>query len=52
MDCIHRFENKQKTKQRRTNAVSVDVIVKIGVVGNFSDDNLKLIPKGKVTLKD
>lgn len=50
MDFIHRFENKQETKQR-TNAVSVDVIVKIGVVGNFSEDNLKLFPKGKVTFK-
>lgn len=47
MDCIHRFENKQQTKER----ISMDVIVKIGVVGNFTSDNLKVFPKGKVTYK-
>lgn len=52
MDYIHSFKNKQQTKQRRTNALSEDVIVKIGVVGNFSDDNLELIPKGKVTFEN
>lgn len=30
----------------------MDVIVKIGVVGNFTDDNLKVFPKGKVTFKN
>lgn len=47
MDCIHRFEKKQHSKQR----ISKNVIVKIGVVGNFTDENLKFFPKGKVTLK-
>lgn len=47
MDCIHRFENKQ-TKQR----LSMDVIVKIGVVGNFTDDNLKVFSKGKRNLSE
>lgn len=47
MDCIHRFENKQ-TKQR----LSMGVMVKIGVVGNFTDDNLKVFPKGKRNLSE
>lgn len=42
------FENDQKTK-KQTNVMSVNVIVKIGVVGDFTNDDLKLFPEGNVT---
>lgn len=39
-------------KQRWINVLLEDVIVKIGVVGNFSDDNFELILKGKVIFEN
>lgn len=42
------FENDQRSKER-TNATPVNTIVKIGVVGHYTNDDLKLIPKGNAT---
>lgn len=45
---MHRFEIKQEMKEQM-NAMTVDVIVKVGVVGVFTESNLKLFSEGKET---
>lgn len=48
MDYMHHLKNNQVTKER-THAITMDVIVKVGIVGDFTDNNLKLFPNGKET---
>lgn len=38
MDYIFQFENEEQTKEQK-NEKTVDVIIKVGVVGKFTDDN-------------
>lgn len=46
MDYMHHLKNNQVTKERK-HAITMDVIVKVGIVGEFTDNNLKLFPNGK-----
>lgn len=43
------FENKQDIKEHM-HAMTVDVFVKVGVVGVFTESNLKLFSEGKETI--
>lgn len=44
------LENKNKNEGHDlTNVMPKSVMIKIEVEGTFTDDNLKLLPKGKVT---
>lgn len=49
MDYIFRYENEEQTNEWE-NEKTVDVIIKVGVIGKFTDDNFKLLPKGKKNL--
>lgn len=46
MDYMHHLKNNQVTKERK-HAITMDVIVKVGIVGEFTDNNLKLFPNGE-----
>lgn len=49
MDYIFRYENEEQTNEWE-NEKTVDVIIKVGVIGKFTDDNFKLLPEGKKNL--
>lgn len=46
---MHLIENKQDIKEQM-HAMPVDVIVKVGVVGVFTESNFKLFSEGKETI--
>lgn len=46
---MHLIENKQDIK-KQMHAMTVDVFVKVGVVGEFTESNLKLFSEGKETI--
>lgn len=46
MDFMHFLENKQDIKEHM-HAMTLDVFVKVGVVGVFTESNLKLFSEGK-----
>lgn len=37
-------------KEQKDNFMSKDVIIKLGIAGNFHEDNLNLISKGTCTV--
>lgn len=47
MDYIFQFEEQTMEQE---NEKTLDVIIKVGVVGKFTDDNFKLLPEGKRNL--
>lgn len=49
MDFMHLCENKQDIKEHM-HAMTVDVFVKVGVVGEFTESNFKLFSEGKETI--
>lgn len=46
---MHRIKNKQDIKEQML-AMTVDVFVKVGVVGVFTESNFKLFSEGKETI--
>lgn len=46
MDYIFQFEEQTMEQE---NEKTLDVIIKVGVVGKLTDDNFKLLPEGKET---
>lgn len=49
MDFMHFLENKQDIKEHM-HAMTLDVFVKVGVVGVFTESNFKLFSEGKETI--
>lgn len=49
MDYIFRYENEEQTNEWE-NEKTVDVIIKVGVIGKFTDDNFQLLPEGERNL--
>lgn len=48
-NCESRVENIHLSKQQKKNLMPKDVVIKIGIVGFFHEDNLHLISGGTCT---
>lgn len=49
-DCKSRVEKMPFNKEQKDNFMSKDVIIKIGIAGNFHEENLNLISRGTCTV--
>lgn len=49
-NCKSRVENVLLSKEQKNNSMPKDVVIQIGIAGNFYEDNLHLISGGTCTV--